>query len=291
MSRDFSNVMERVKFALAARTGKEIAKMLDTAESNVSNWRAKNEMPSDFYIKIAEKTGVSLDWLMIGKGFPYDDVNTPPWVELEQPNWINDLSTERKEFLKKLKNNYQKYIQQGPVQENELVPDAKFLSSVGLSYKPRAPSYDPPEPSIDHIRLRFERLDVIASLGNGYVNNETAEVVDYVDIDAAWAREKLGRNLSHIQVITAHGDSMQGTIEDGDVLFVDTAVRSFEGDGIYLLYFADGLKAKRLQASVGGGLLVISDNPRYRTETVEGERLDDLTICGRVRGSWHLSTL
>ena len=281
MSRDFSNVMERVKFALAARTGKEIAKMLDTAESNVSNWRAKNEMPSDFYIKIAEKTGVSLDWLMIGKGFPYDDVNTPPWVELDQPNWINDLSTERKEFLKKLKNNYQKYIQEH-MQKNELVQNTEFLPSVD-------PSYDLSDPSDD--RIRFERLDVIASLGNGYVNNETAEVVDYVHVDKAWAREKLGGNLSRIQVITARGDSMQGTIEDGDVLFVDTSVRWFEGEGVYLLSFADGLKAKRLQASVGGGLLVISDNPLYRTETVEDDKLEKLTICGRVRGAWHLSTL
>ena len=150
----------------------------------------------------------------------------------------------------------------------------------------------PPEnlsdgPSDDHIR--FERLDVIASLGDGYVNNETAEVVDYVHVDKAWAREKLGGNLSRIQVITARGDSMQGTIEDGDVLFVDTSVRWFEGEGVYLLSFADGLKAKRLQASVGGGLLVISDNPLYQTETVEGDKLEKLTICGRVRGAWHLS--
>ena len=132
---------------------------------------------------------------------------------------------------------------------------------------------------------------MIASLGNGYVNNETAEVVDYVHVDKAWAREKLGGNLSRIQVITARGDSMQGTIEDGDVLFVDTSVRWFEGEGVYLISFADGLKAKRLQASVGGGLLVISDNPRYRTETVEDDKLKKLTICGRVRGAWHLSEL
>ena len=143
------------------------------------------------------------------------------------------------------------------------------------------------DPSDDHIR--FERLDVIAALGDGYINNETAEVVDFVHVDKAWAREKLGGNLSRIQVITARGDSMQGTIEDGDVLFVDTSVRSFEGEGIYLLSFADGLKAKRLQASVGGGLLVISDNPLYRTETIENDKLEKLTICGRVRGAWHLS--
>ena len=161
------------------------------------------------------------------------------------------------------------------------------ISGFPLPYQAASQIKVPSEDSDD--RIRFERLDVIASLGNGYVNNETAEVVDYVHVDKAWAREKLGGNLSRIQVITARGDSMQGTIEDGDVLFVDTSVRWFEGEGVYLLSFADGLKAKRLQASVGGGLLVISDNPRYRTETVEGDKLEKLTICGRVRGAWHLS--
>jgi len=53
--------------------------------------------------------------------------------------------------------------------------------------------------------------------------------------------------------------------------------------------FADGLKAKRLQAFVGGGLLVISDNPLYRTETIENDKLEKLTIGGKVRGAWHLS--
>ena len=151
----------------------------------------------------------------------------------------------------------------------------------------KVPSEDSDDPADD--RIRFERLNVVAALGDGYINNEAVEVVDFVHVDKAWAREKLGGNLSRIKVITARGDSMQGTIENGDVLFVDTSVRSFEGEGVYLLSFADGLKAKRLQASVGGGLLVISDNPLYQTETVEGGRLDDLTICGRVRGAWHLS--
>ena len=167
-----------------------------------------------------------------------------------------------------------------------------LADGLGNKYRKDSEMYRPSENLSDGLaddRIRFERLDVIASLGNGYVNNETAEVVDYVHVDKAWARKKLGGNLSRIQVITARGDSMQGTIEDGDVLFVDTSVRWFEGEGVYLLSFADGLKAKRLQASVGGGLLVISDNPRYRTETVEGDKLEKLTICGRVRGAWHLS--
>ncbi|HEZ4532418.1 TPA: helix-turn-helix transcriptional regulator [Neisseria meningitidis] len=167
-----------------------------------------------------------------------------------------------------------------------------LADGLGNKYRKDSEMYRSSENLSDGIaddRIRFERLNVVAALGDGYINNEAVEVVDFVHVDKAWAREKLGGNLSRIQVITARGDSMQGTIEDGDVLFVDTSVRSFEGEGVYLLSFADGLKAKRLQASVGGGLLVISDNPLYQTETVEGGRLDDLTICGRVRGAWHLS--
>lgn len=42
-------------------------------------------------------------------------------------------------------------------------------------------------------RIRFERLDVVAALGDGYINNEAVEVVDFVHVDKAWAREKTRR--------------------------------------------------------------------------------------------------
>ena len=32
-------------------------------------------------------------------------------------------------------------------------------------------------------RIRFERLDVVAALGDGYINNEAVEVVDFVHVD------------------------------------------------------------------------------------------------------------
>lgn len=138
-------------------------------------------------------------------------------------------------------------------------------------------------------RIRFPRLNAEATCGAGTINDHYIEVVDYVTVDAAWAREKLGGNLNKIQVITARGDSMEPTIENGDVMFVDTAVEAFEGDGLYLLWYIDGLKAKRLQSTVGGGLMIISDNSSYRTETVRGEDLNAVRIIGRIRGAWRLS--
>lgn len=138
-------------------------------------------------------------------------------------------------------------------------------------------------------RIRFPRLNAEATCGAGTINDHHIEVVDYVTVAAAWAREKLGGNLNKIQVITARGDSMEPTIEDGDVMFVDTAIEAFEGDGLYLLWYIDGLKAKRLQSTVGGGLMIISDNSSYRTETVRGEDLNAVHIIGRIRGAWRLS--
>lgn len=137
--------------------------------------------------------------------------------------------------------------------------------------------------------IRFPRLNAEATCGAGTINDHYIEVVDYVTVAAAWAREKLGGNLNKIQVITARGDSMEPTIEDGDVMFVDTAIEAFEGDGLYLLWYIDGLKAKRLQSTVGGGLMIISDNNSYRTETVRGEDLNAVHIIGRIRGAWRLS--
>ena len=66
-------------------------------------------------------------------------------------------------------------------------------------------------------RIRFPRLNAEATCGAGTINDHYIEVVDYVTVASAWAREKLGGNLKKIQVITARGDSMEPTIENGDV--------------------------------------------------------------------------
>lgn len=139
-------------------------------------------------------------------------------------------------------------------------------------------------------QVRFPRLNVEASCGAWLPNDHHVEVLDYVTVARSWAKDKLGGNLGHIQVITARGKSMYPTIDEGDVIFVDTSVQTFEGDGLYLLWYnIDGLKAKRIQSSITGGLIIISDNETYKTETVSGEMLNELQIRGRIRGAWHLS--
>jgi phage repressor protein C with HTH and peptisase S24 domain len=63
-------------------------------------------------------------------------------------------------------------------------------------------------------------------------------------------------------VITVSGDSMSGTIETGDYIFVDVSKDYFEGDGIYVFSFKGAVLVKRLQFTADG-LLVHSDNSKY----------------------------
>ena len=106
-----------------------------------------------------------------------------------------------------------------------------------------------------------------------------------------WAVEQFGNNLSSIRVLTMNSDSMSGTIEDGSVLFVDESVRYFNGDGVYVLLTPDGLKIKRLQITVSGCLNVISDNPKYPIEVISPKDIDDIRICGKVKGCWQMKRL
>ena len=82
---------------------------------------------------------------------------------------------------------------------------------------------------------------------------------------------------------------MNTTIEYGDVLFVDEGITYLSGEGIYIIWYTDGLKAQRWQSTVSGGLNINSDKSCLEQETISGEELDNIRICGKVAGSWSFN--
>lgn len=137
--------------------------------------------------------------------------------------------------------------------------------------------------------ISIPRLSAVGELGSGALMDDPDEIVDFVMVLEAWARQQFGGNLKKLRIINTKGDSMQGTINHGDVVFVDSSVERFDGDGIYVLAMPAGLRIKRLQGLSTGGLRIISDNKAYETETVSGTELGSIRICGRVKGSWTLT--
>lgn len=126
-------------------------------------------------------------------------------------------------------------------------------------------------------------LDAKASAGNGVsVFNEVDETISSIIYENDKAMEIFGhRPAESMRVITVVGDSMSGTIETGDNIFVDISKDYFDGDGIYVFKFKGSLMVKRLQFTADG-LLVRSDNPKYADWLIREENEQYLKVLGRV---------
>lgn len=67
----------RAKLALGVKTDSDLSKSLGVAASAIGGYNRRKTVPLEQCIKIAEQTGVSLDWLILGKGEPYQDEASP----------------------------------------------------------------------------------------------------------------------------------------------------------------------------------------------------------------------
>ena len=134
--------------------------------------------------------------------------------------------------------------------------------------------------------FKINVLDLEFSAGPGVINREFVEVlrsVEYSDEDAR--RMFDGRKAESIRIINVRGDSMSGTIEPGDLLFVDVSIKNFDGDGIYAFLYDETAHVKRLQM-MKDKLIVISDNKTYVPwEPIEKDEMNRVFVFGKVIGS------
>jgi len=127
--------------------------------------------------------------------------------------------------------------------------------------------------------VEIPEYGVTASMGPG-AENHIEEVVGHWALPPRYLRE-LGVAPADACVISARGDSMAGTIHDGDRLLVDLSRREI-GEGIYIMRIGDTLLAKRLQRKADGSVMIRGDNPAYGQEIVPATDTENLIILGRV---------
>lgn len=129
---------------------------------------------------------------------------------------------------------------------------------------------------------RVDVLDVSASAGEGSPAREVVQVIRSIEYVRKEASVIFGNKPEAIvKLINVRGDSMEGTIKPGDLIFVDVSVSFFDGDGIYVFDFNGDMFVKRLQ-KVKSEILVISDNPRYKEWSISSDEMPMLHVSGRV---------
>lgn len=141
-------------------------------------------------------------------------------------------------------------------------------------------------PSISVQNTDFYRVDVLdvqASAGSGtYISNDFVEKIRAIEYTTEQARSLFnGRSQDAVKVITVRGDSMEGTINPGDEIFVDISINCFDGDGVYVFVYGKTLHVKRLQMQKDR-LAVISDNDKYKPWYVDEHEEDNLHVMAKV---------
>lgn len=140
--------------------------------------------------------------------------------------------------------------------------DANF-SSLDIEVKEKEKEYE------DNAII-FNVLDVKASAGFG-ASGDVVEVINQIKFNAeSYLKLFRGMNPINISIISVKGDSMSPTFENGDLLFIDTSVDSYDGDGVYVFTYDNYIFVKRIQKT-GKHFTVISDNKHYDPWVLDGE--------------------
>jgi len=132
---------------------------------------------------------------------------------------------------------------------------------------------------------KFEKIhyfkDIYASAGGGAENYE--ESSKYLTLDQEIVNHLGGKSsIKNIQALNVLGDSMEPTLNDGDIVFMDTMSNNLNRNGVYIVTTPIGLFIKRLQLKSNGMVALVSDNESYSDELVNA---DDIKILGKVVGA------
>ncbi len=120
------------------------------------------------------------------------------------------------------------------------------------------------------------RLPLGASAGAGALAAEELPIGAF-RFSARWLREQ-GLDPRMLSAIRVEGDSMEGTLRDGDEILVDRSPRPLR-DGIHVVRTGDALLVKRVDLGRPGAITLVSDNPAYRPIAL---RPEEVQVIGRV---------
>jgi hypothetical protein len=128
------------------------------------------------------------------------------------------------------------------------------------------------------LKIRYFK-DISASAGGGA--NVFDEGYEMIHID-----QRIINNISssskELEAIHINGESMEPTLKDDSIVFVDRTQTNIKKDGIFVASTNAGLFVKRVRRRADGMVELISDNKTYSPEVLIA---DEVTIIGRVVGN------
>ncbi len=125
------------------------------------------------------------------------------------------------------------------------------------------------------------RYNIHAAAGGGHFNDAEKPMFTMA-FRKKWVESYLRANPKDLSVIDIKGDSMEGVLNERDVILVNHSLNAPD-DGLYVLRIGESLIVKQTQVLPNGRLLVKSANQNYDPFELNLLEVDtDVKIIGRV---------
>lgn len=148
---------------------------------------------------------------------------------------------------------------------NRSVPESQPL---GLPVTEPGPGLSP---------VKMYDIEAAAGAGRSFEGEPVKTILHFPSSELA----EQGLDPAQVVGIKVRGDSMDGTLADGDWVLVDRSNRDPKQEGVFLLLVSGERRIKRVQRLAGGALYLISDNDHYQPEMIKPQDMHDVEILGR----------
>jgi SOS-response transcriptional repressor LexA len=134
--------------------------------------------------------------------------------------------------------------------------------------------------STDKYWIKYFPTISVSAGGGAYEADDEYEKLDLPDFFVNIIGGK--DNIKNIEAINVTGDSMEPTLNNGNIIFIDKTKQDVSKDGIYAFVNENGLFVKRMQRRIDGSLDIISDNKEYPMQIA---KKTEINILGKVVSS------
>jgi len=141
--------------------------------------------------------------------------------------------------------------------------------------------------AVDMLKAETEKFfqvryfaDIRASAGGGAYGFD--EDFETITLDEKIMHNMVGMGNTELEAIHVDGESMEPTLQDGSIVFLDRSQTNINKDGVFIASTTAGLFIKRIRQRADGMVELISDNKAYPPEVLTP---DEVSIVGKVVGN------
>lgn len=259
-AKPFDTIFLRLLAATEAKSESDFARCIGITPQSVSGARKRGKVPPDWVQSVAEKTGVSSDWLFFGRGPTRWDGEheASPQLKIE-PTRAGELRAG--DYLARPA----PISEAGNVQGIQPVDDLQWMSpeaapSMGYALVPK----------------------VMARLAAGTGSLETeGKVIGYYAFKLDFLQRK--GHPKQMVLMDVAGDSMEPDVWGGDTVLIDESQREIIAGAMFAIGIEHEVYVKYLHR-IPGKLILKSKNPEYDPIEVDmnGDLAGAVRIIGRV---------